>query len=195
MKSNNLKSAFQISLILVILVNALQSYAQVVEFTENKGQWDRSVLFKGDINNGAFFLQRNGFTVLLHNPDDITRISEERHGHASTPPTGTAISSRTAYPRPAYGSSDSGMVLRSHAYRMHFLGSNEHPEITQEKPMDTYENYFIGNDPSRWASGCQVYQAVTYKNIYPNIDIRYYASGDKLKYDIIIYPVATPAKL
>ncbi len=195
MKSKNLKSAFQISLILVILVNALQSYAQVVEFTENKGQWDESVLFKGDINNGAFFLQRNGFTVLLHNPDDITKISEERHSHAATTPTGKTISSRKAYPRPAHGNNDTGMVLRSHAYKMYFAGSNANPEIIREKPMATYENYFIGNNPSRWASGCQVYQAVTYKNIYPNIDLRYYASGDKLKYDIIIYPGGDPGKI
>ena len=194
MESNNLRSVFQIFLILVCLTGALQSSAQVVEFTENKGQWDRSVLFKGDINNGAFFLQRSGFTVLLHNADDITQISEDRHAHAAAPQSENKVSGRTAYPRPAHGS-DTGIVLRSHAYSMRFAGSNENPEIIKEKPLDSYENYFIGNDPSQWGSNCKIYQAVTYRNIYPNIDLRYYASGQQLKYDIIIYPGGDPGKI
>ena len=33
-------------------------------------------------------------------------------------------------------------------------------------------------------------QAVTYQNMYPGIDVRYYTNDGKLKYDIIVHPGA-----
>ena len=42
------------------------------EFIENKGQWTDSVDFKGELGSGAFFLQKDGFTVLLHHPKDLS---------------------------------------------------------------------------------------------------------------------------
>ncbi|MBX2922667.1 MAG: PKD domain-containing protein [Chitinophagaceae bacterium] len=168
---------------------------QPVEFVENKGQWDNSVLFKGEITNGAFFLQREGFTVLLNNQDDMQKIAYVSHGHLheNIPATpGTEASKRSAYPRPGTKppGPDDSLVLRSHAYNMRFSGSNPNPVTEKEKPVSSYANYLLGNDPSKWASECKIYQAVTYKNIYPNIDVRYYANGSDLKYDIVVYPGA-----
>ena len=57
-----------------------------------------------------------------------------------------------------------------------------------DKILPGYNNYFIGNDPAKWASDCRVFQGVTYKNIYPNIDVRYYTNNGQLKYDIIVHP-------
>jgi hypothetical protein len=34
----------------------------------------------------------------------------------------------------------------------------------------------------------KLYQAITYKNVYPNIDVRYYSEAGSLKYDIIVHP-------
>lgn len=170
----------------VVLLLSLPLFAQqAIEFVENKGQWDPSVLFKGDVNNGAFFLQKNGFTVLLHNADDLSAIT--RHTHDGSLEHHTSASGRKAYPRPGNGEADD-LILRSHAYNMRFVGSNENTPVEKEKPLSSYANYFIGNDPSKWGADCKIYQAVTYKDIYPNIDVRYYAQGNVLKYDFIIHP-------
>ncbi|MFT3701806.1 MAG: PKD domain-containing protein [Agriterribacter sp.] len=191
-----MKSTFQISFVLAMLMCSLFSTAQqAVEFTENKGQWDKSVLFRGEINSGAFFLQHTGFTVLLHNTDDIERITENTHDY--TAPDTKNVSSRKAYPRPSHGDQDTsaGLLLRSHAYSMNFVGSNPNPQVIKEKEILSYENYLLGNDPSKWVSNCKMYQAITYKNVYPHIDVRYYAQGDQLKYDIIVYPGGDPSKI
>ena len=37
-----------------------------------------------------------------------------------------------------------------------------------------------------------IFQGVTYKNIYPGIDLRYYTDNGNLKYDLIIHPGADP---
>ncbi|MCU1295712.1 MAG: cell surface protein, partial [Bryobacterales bacterium] len=58
--------------------------------------------------------------------------------------------------------------------------------IAGDKPLATYNNYFLGNDPAKWKGNCSIYQAVTYRNIYPGVDVRYYTNEGKLKYDIII---------
>ncbi|MFT3945455.1 MAG: PKD domain-containing protein [Agriterribacter sp.] len=181
---------------LLLFCSQLVFAQQSVEFTENKGQWDHAVLFKGEITNGAFFLQKNGFTVLMHNEDDLHELLD--HGHDREGSTAAInTSSRKAYPRPATGEQkdSSTAVLRSHAYNMSFVGGNANPEIVTEKAITSYENYFIGNDPSKWASNCKIYQAITYKNMYPGIDVRYYANGEQLKYDIIVQPGADAGKI
>ena len=57
-----------------------RTFAQsALEFVENKGQWDKSVRFKGSLNSGAFFLQNKGFIVLQHNPEDLRNLMDAAH--------------------------------------------------------------------------------------------------------------------
>jgi hypothetical protein len=60
--------------------------------------------------------------------------------------------------------------------------------ILPDKALSTYNNYFLGNDKSKWKGECKIYQAVTYRNMYPNVDVRYYTDAGTLKYDIIVRP-------
>jgi len=83
MKQMTLKKYPHIFLLVSCLI-CLHVAAQTpnFEFTENKGQWDSQVRFRGNIgDNGAFFLGKEGFTVLLHNPADVARFSH--HGAAA----------------------------------------------------------------------------------------------------------------
>ena len=162
-----------------------QSY---LEFVENKGQWDARVKFRGAIGQAnSFYLEQNGFKVLLNNPADIQALMDAHH------PTGVRRPDR-----PSAGVSQQdqgGITLHSHAYQMKFLGANEQAQIIPDKVLTTSNNYFLGNDPTKWATNCKVYQAVTYKNIYPNIDARYYIESGRLKYDLIVYPGGDVTKI
>lgn len=150
-----------------------QQYGNI-EFVENKGQWDNRVKYKGDVSTGAIFIRSGGFTILQHNPDDLVELDAAFHGH-------------TFNGKPAK-SLDDKMILRSHAWNVDFVGAAPDLQVVPGKPVASYNNYFIGNDPSKWASNCQVYQAVTLENVYPNIDIRYYTHNGTLKYDIVVKP-------
>ncbi len=150
-----------------------QNLFSQIEFIENKGQWNSEVKFMSNAGSGEFYLQQNGFTVSQHNPGDIENIKESRHRES------TGITSKQAVTK-----------IRSHAYSVQFLDS-KNAEIIPDKPVPTVNNYFIGNDKSKWASNCRIYQGVTYKNVYPGIDVRYYSdAGSNLKYDFIIHPGA-----
>ncbi|RYY96109.1 MAG: PKD domain-containing protein, partial [Chitinophagaceae bacterium] len=137
-----------------------------LSFTENKGQWDARVRYRADVPGGALFLHEDGFTVLQHNSEDISRIQEEIHHR-----TGRG-----------------GIKLRSHAYRVSFEGANPKAAIEADKVQASYSNYFIGNDPSRWAGNCREFLAVNIRNLYPGIDIRYYSENGSLKYDLLVHP-------
>ena len=165
------------------------SYGQL-QFIENKGQWDKAVDFKSDISTGAFFLQKNGFTVVLHNTTDMQNFSDHMHGHeindsikihvGNTSNTGTN-NTKTAV-------SNTSFTIHSHAYKVSFSGASANVEAQPDKALPTYNNYFIGADKTKWQSNCKLFQGVTYKNMYPNIDVRYYTDAGTLKYDLIVHP-------
>jgi len=141
------------------------------EFIQNKGQWDSRVEYRADFGSGSFFLENQGFTVAMHNVADLKRLSEQMHGHQSNPATlGLPI------------------IVNSHAYTVKFLGGSSLSKNTPAKIQEYQNNYYLGNDQSKWASGCKIAQAVSYQNIYPNVDVRYYSDGGKMKYDIIVHP-------
>ncbi|HEX4851451.1 MAG TPA: hypothetical protein VFV08_11625, partial [Puia sp.] len=180
--------------IALVLVSTILSKARSqtgysnLEFVENKGQWDSRVVLKGQFNNGTFFLLKKGFSVLLHNQEELARL---RGSHMcqlngqNNLPAASNLKNRPANNGKAGIRTD---LLHSHVYNVSFKGGNENAEIIPDKPLPTYNNYLIGNDRSKWASHCKVFQAVTYRNVYPNIDIRYYTNNGQLKYDIIVHP-------
>ena len=152
---------------------------QYLEFVENKGQWPEAIKFQAQTVAGAFALQNNGYRVLVHNPQDLAALNTHprEKNYASTIPE------------------NFDGVLHSHAYEVKFLNANPNPTIVPEKIQSSYNNYFIGNDSTKWASGCKIYKAVVYKEVYPGIDIRYYTNEAQLKYDIIVHPGGDVSKI
>ncbi|MCS3796276.1 PKD domain-containing protein [Niastella sp. OAS944] len=195
-------------IILLLTVTALDSLAQegpsTFEFTENKGQWESKIKFKGELPAGDFYLHANGFTVVQHNPGDLLKFFQRQHGEVNDKTVSAKSNARTSDPEGAHiGKPGNGngtptypnYTIRSHAYQMQFVGASDNPQISPDKPLSTYSNYFIGNDPSKWASNVQIYQGVLYKNIYPNIDVRYFSENGQLKYDLIVNPGGDPNKI
>ncbi|HEX8332755.1 MAG TPA: hypothetical protein VF622_09030, partial [Segetibacter sp.] len=175
---------FTLAAVLICISGLAQSYSNI-EFVENKGQWDEKVRFKGQMPTGAFFIGKNGVSIVQHNTDDLNALAELAHGGDKH------IESSKGH---KVSASSKGITLRSHAYEVKFLGA-DNPTIVADKPLNSYNNYFIGDDPTKWASNCKVYQAVTYKNIYPNVDVRYYTDNGRLKYDIIVKPGADVSRI
>ena len=184
---------------------ASASQAQYIHFVENKGQWDSRVNFAGQVSNNAFFLEKNGYRVSLSNGDDWKKMADffsAHHDSASKPvATGNEDRWRVKDEKNSVGSQGNNnndvpaFSVRCHAYEVTFLNASSSPELVPDKALDTYNNYYIGNDKTKWASGCKLYQAVVYKNMYPNIDVRYYTYNNQLKYDIIVHPGGDVSKI
>jgi gliding motility-associated-like protein len=166
------------------------------DFIENKGQWDSRVKFRGDIPSGAFFLEKNGFTVLLQNPEELRDLYLSNHLGANKIIIAGSKNAAGSNPNSTSSSNNSTPnILHAHAYKVTFVGGNPDAVIAPDKAQDSYNNYFIGNDSSKWASNCKIYRIVTYKNIYPGIDVRYYSENGTLKYDLLVNPGADPSNI
>jgi hypothetical protein len=181
MKSN-MKTIFCL-LIITLMVFPFFSEAQM-GFTENKGQWDQKVLLKSTNGNNTLFLLKDGYTVLMQDANDRLELSEYYHGHYKQ--NGVTQKNKQQ---------DIPPVVKAHAYKVKFINANPNATITKEKSLPGYENYFIGNDPLKWATGCKSYEAVTYNNIYDGIDFVYYVKDGYLKYDLIVHPGSDLSKI
>ena len=138
-----------ITAFLLILAAAARAQSGNIEFIENKGQWDQHVKYQSEVPGGSFFIRPGGFTILQHNEQDLKQIREIIHGHNS------GTEKRKDLP----------VVLHSHAYTVDFAGASGNVEIVPDKLQSYYNNYFLGDDPSKWAGNCKIYLGVTLRNI------------------------------
>jgi YD repeat-containing protein len=79
--------------------------------------------------------------------------------------------------------------------RMSFVGANESPEIIGRTKLPGVSNYLIGNDPSKWRTGVPHYADVTYRDLYPGIDLVFHGLDRRLEYDFVVAPDADPASI
>lgn len=179
-KSYYMRAVTKLLLLIVGIFSVASVSGQYLFFTENKGQWHSDVQFKGQLSNVNFYIQENGYKVNLKDADDLKEVYAALHDGASSP-----------NPKSRVGK----LGVKSHNYEVKFLYASKPTAVIPEKPLPGVSNYFIGNDPSKWAGGVQSFAAVTYKNIYPGIDVRYYSSEKNIKYDIIVNPNADISKL
>ena len=143
-----------------------------IRFIENKGQWEPQVLFAADLPLGRVFLEQGRLTYNFCDTRDL----HERMLH-----------------RPPGAPEE--FTLDCHAFTMDFVGGNPQATLVAEDIQPQYHNYFVGNDPAKWASAVPLSKAVRYRDIYPGIDFVLYALEEGLKYDFIVHPGADPSRI
>ncbi len=137
-----------------------------MHFSENKGQWEGNILFKSVLPNADIYLENSCFTVLLADP-------------------------KNPKAKPYLNDKTTNANYRFHAYRLAF--PNARPDsIFGEDMESSYENYFIGNDPAKWASEVHLYQTVVYRNLYSGIDLKVYSAEGAFKYDFVVDTGVSP---
>ena len=195
------RSLFFTCLIFTVLdVSAQSGGYSYLEFVQNKGQWDSSVIYRAELSAGYIFIKKNGFSILQNDTNDLKRIHELMHGgfqlkgqtHSVIKPA--AFKGRKPTSGPGSGAADDPFLLHSHIYQVSFENSNPNVEIVPEKPFPHHNNYFskITKNP---VTNCGVFQGITYKNLYDGIDLHYYTEGGFVKYDLVVHPGADPGKI
>lgn len=83
---------------------------------------------------------------------------------------------------------------RYHAYRMRFAGCKPVvPEgLFQQRSTN---NYYLGNDATRWRSGVPAYDAVRYEGLYDGVDLEVFGSAGVVKYNFIVRAGADPRQM
>jgi len=139
-----------------------------LKFIENKGQWATEAKYMTGVPGGYMFITDKGFVYNYENMQD-----EENYHHAAEA-----------------GKDVSNMVFHYHSYKVNFVGANKDVKYAPAQKSANYNNYFIGNDKSKWASKVGIYGVVNQNNIYNGINATIYSKGPSLKYDFTVAPGA-----
>ncbi|MGL5892829.1 MAG: hypothetical protein ACRC3B_23245, partial [Bacteroidia bacterium] len=140
-----------------------------VYFEQNLNQWPAQVIYKANVSGGAVWLEQNRLTWTTHSLADLNRIHDEEFHSAEA---GQAHKHEAANEK-----------VKCHAWYVHFEGASPSPSVVPVGLRNEYSNYFIGNNPDKWAGNVARYNSVIYQQLYPGISFKAYSSGVNFKYD------------
>ncbi|MEM9023891.1 MAG: hypothetical protein AAGB22_09115, partial [Bacteroidota bacterium] len=168
---NNLLTAIGLCLISLLTCDLMaQSVEPEYMLVENQGQWHENVQYRSAFPGGYFYLENGGFTYKLYDLSAVT-------GH---------------HPRPFEGDLAAAQI-RYHAVKARFLRTGKAIGNTpQREPLEEYFNYYLGEDPKRWASHVRAYHSVRQDGLYPGIYLFLNADHHQLKYDLVVTPTGDP---
>src|SRR5688500_7936836 len=165
-------------LLLLISLNAFGQNNEGLRFIQNKGQWNENIDFQALVPGGRLGVSATGFSVLLLDMEEMDHRHLASHGE---------INEATGQP--------STEPINGHYFKINLLGANPDAKAITEMPLDGHYNYFLGNDPSRWATNALAYAAILYRDVYKGIDFRVSSIGNNLKYDFIVKAGADPSQI
>jgi len=83
------------------------------------------------------------------------------------------------------------LLTTFHRIDINLEGANPECQAIPSDPLPDYFNYFTASAPSEGVKNVKQYSKVTYKNIYPGIDLEFFTNKEHgYKYNFVIYPGA-----
>jgi len=150
-----------------------QSYrALPVFFEPNQGQTDP---------RAKFFSRRHGYTLFLTSSDVVVAYRGNSSG----------ATAKLAQKSPTAGSAASSTA----ALRMKLVGARAEPELFADGELPGKSNYYLGNDPSKWRSNVPHFSRVSYREVYPGVDLVFHDSRQELEFDLVFAPHASTGEI
>ena len=169
-----------------------KNYNSPYGFYENKGQiidqnnnLNPSVKYLWTGNGMKVQLKRNSFSY------EVLKVEKFEYRN----PKHKVMLSLSKHRKAAF---DDSTVIYSHRVDIELLNSNPHPQIIAEEKSADYDNYYTTGTPEEGVTFVYHYSKVTYKDIYPNIDLEFVsdAKNEKgFKYNFIIRPGGDLSKI
>lgn len=145
-------------------------------FVENKNQWPCDIDFVASIPGGQMIVRSGQFAYSFIDYAKMNALHDQTHSSFNeTNPGGKEE-----------------IEIAGRTVRVNFLNSLPSSKPQASNRYDTYYNYFLGSDSDRWASKAYAYGSITYSSFYEGIDLKIFAQGDQVKYDLVVSPGADP---
>jgi len=164
-------------LLFSVLFFAGSSWSQHIEhkhsirhaFIENKGQWEDPILFQSKFHGGNLWVMQKKMIFHLQDFSAMQEAHAVKKDYSETP------------------------QLSQTVVHLNFEGANEVSTIEKSHRTETYYNYFMGNDKSKWASDVHGYGEAVLKNLYDGIDLKLIEQQQELKYEFHVQPNIDPS--
>ena len=167
-------------------------------FTENKGQWDERVLFKAEGAGGlTWFIERDGFTVLFSVPDTTAEpIPNPRS--IGLPDDMRRFDMVDRYPNKAHALKckfQNALPRRAGNFLPEQTSSATAASIEPSERLSWNNNYFLGNDESKWAPDCENFKRVVLKDVWEGVDVQWRGVGQAVEFDFVVEPGADASQI
>ncbi len=174
--------------LLVLTINTIaQNKNNSIGFKENKGQ---VIDQNGNPNNAVkYLLNTNGLNVQLKQNGFSYDIYETKKI-----PIKQRIEENNTFSSIAKNDKkapDYSLEYTFHRIDIDFVNSNPNVELISNEESKDYDNYYNVPDKPEGIVNVHQYQQITYKNIYPNIDVVFSIPKDSLKaveYNFVVHP-------
>ena len=150
----------------------LSSIQSNILFAENKGQWNDKVLFEGKFKGGKVFLEQQAFTYIFYPSVGLKALQHQFQENPSLTSGATC-----------------------HTVKMKFVNSTANATVLKQDSNSFFENYFIGKDPSKWASGVKSYKQIVYRDLYQGIHVKSFSDKNNFRFDFIVDPGADVSQI
>ncbi|MEZ4978640.1 MAG: gliding motility-associated C-terminal domain-containing protein [Chitinophagales bacterium] len=163
-------------------------------FIENQGQFQEEqldpILFAFDGGAEFYYFTKTGVSFKYVQKNKVLKSQEEKDWRKNRKTQGFTKEEFEAFERKGQRLDIVDDLLQST-----WINANTNLEIVAELPNNYYHSYsfYENNGKIKDVNQIPSYQKLTYKNIYPNIDIEYiFHESIGLKYNIILHPGADP---
>ena len=150
-------------------------------FEANQGQSDPQV---------KYMARGNGYTLFLTSDEAVFAVRSASGAGSGTKSSKTSTKFASAKARAAARSEEKSATIH-----MQFVGANSNAQVAAGSELPGVINYYIGNDPAKWHEGVKQYSAVTYRQVYPGVNLAYHGQQRQLEFDFIVGPGADAAPI
>jgi hypothetical protein len=167
-----------------------------LSFTKNMGQWDDRVLFRANASGATMWFTKEGITYQFTRRIDSGNPNDRR-GTLHVPAGTRSVPLQEGLDSRLRGNDVKPDSVEQLVLTAKFVGANPNPEVVAEGQLEYKCNYFLGNDPTKWHTDVPNYEAITLKDIYPGIDLKYSGrrANGQAAYKFIAAPGADMAQV
>ncbi len=143
-------------------------------FTENRGQWPDSILFRAAANGATLWFTRDGIYYQYSRCRKAAGLDRAR-----------MFEDRSSLPEPADDLFAEPKAFDIVLIKAELAGADLNAVVVGFERLPHTSNFFLRSDPSRWRSDVANYGALRIEAVYPGVDIVYRGRAGKLQCELI----------
>lgn len=144
-------------------------------FEANEGQTDPRV---------KYVARGDGYTVFLTGNETVFALNSSSRPHARPR---RRLSMQSSKPQTARKDKDQDARIG-----VRLVGANPNPRVMAGKELPGVTNYYLGSNPANWHEGVKQYADVSYREVYPGVDMFFHGEQKQLEFDFLVAAGANP---
>jgi hypothetical protein len=186
------------------------SYGKIpLHFIPNEGQVDGRVAYYVQGHNKTIYFTSEGLTFVLNGTRESEPEQPEQTRGRENPMakkeqipgiegfSGSSLSDESGR-RHGLGARPEEPAARRTSERwvvkLDFVDANHEMKPVGVEETGAVISYFKGK-PEEWKTGLPAYSRIVYEDLWPGVDLIFYGTFDRMKYEFIVHPGADPSQI